>query len=155
MKGFKMANTTSADRNNQGTVAAITAGVTITGTIECPAELQIGGRVEGDVHCHTLFLEEDGAIVGDVVAERIRVAGVIEGTVEAIDVAIEPTGRVVGTITYGRLKVGAGGILEGTMKRRPVEASATVTPIPVESASLKLVDVAAAEPAKQRRVYVD
>lgn len=147
-----MANTTSADRNNQGTVAAITAGVTVTGSVDCAAELQIGGRIDGDVRCHTLFLEEDGAVSGDIVAERVRVAGLVEGTVEAVDVAIEPTGRIVGSITYGRLKVGAGGILEGTVKRRPVEATAA-TAAPVEGGSLKLVD--AGEAAKPRRVYVD
>lgn len=142
-----MANTTNAERTNQGVVPAITAGVTVTGSIECAAELQIGGQINGDVRCHTLFLEEGGVVTGDITAERVRVAGNVDGTIEAVDVAIEPTGKVEGTVIYSRLKVGAGGILEGMMKRRPGEAA------PVESGNLKLVE--GADPGKPRRVYVD
>lgn len=141
-----MANPTSAANGGQANVAAITAGLTIRGNVEGAAELQIGGQVEGDVQCHTLFLEEGGAVTGDITAERIRVAGTVEGTIDAADVAIEPTGRVAGTVNYTRLKISAGGVLEGTVKRRPAETAP-------EGGNLKLVEPA--EAAKPRRVFID
>jgi cytoskeletal protein CcmA (bactofilin family) len=67
---------------------------------------------------------------------------------EVGDLAVEPGGSVSGTITYARLKVGAGGIVEGSFKHRASEAA------PAEKGSVKLVDDTA-ERTNLRRAYVD
>lgn len=136
---------TSNGNGGRGAVAAITAGVTVTGSIDASAELQIGGRVEGDIRCYTLFVEEDGEIVGDISAERVRVAGMVDGTIEASDIAIESTGRVTGAIIYDRLKIGAGGILEGSARHEPAAAA-------VDGGTLKLVET---EPSEPHPYFVD
>jgi cytoskeletal protein CcmA (bactofilin family) len=137
---------TVADRgkNSRDTVAGIGPGITITGDVESSVELQIGGRVNGDVRCQTLFLDETGVVSGTIRAERVRVSGSVEGNVDTVDLAIEATGRIAGNVTYARLKVMPGGIMDGSMTHRPAEGSSA------EQNNLKLVEAAAAAP---RRVY--
>ncbi|RHW19333.1 polymer-forming cytoskeletal protein [Sphingomonas gilva] len=135
------------DKSGREAVAGIGKGIVVIGDIECASEIQIGGRVMGDVRCQTLFVEPGGTIVGSVNAGQVRVSGLVEGTIEAGDLAVESTGSVSGTITYTRLKVSAGGVLDGSFKHRPEEE------VSVETGPLKLVE--SSEPANPRRVYVD
>lgn len=137
----------NADRGKNAAVAAIGPGIVITGDVESSVELQIGGRINGDVRCQTLFLEESGTIAGSIRAERVRVSGRVDGDVDTVDLAIEPTGRISGGVTYARLKVSPGGIMDGTMTHRPADASATG-----DGSNLKLVE-GAAERSGPRRVY--
>lgn len=110
------------DTIDRPSAASITAGIVITGDVECAGALQISGRVQGEVRCPTVFVDEGGSVLGGVHAERVRVSGTVEGTIEAGDLAIEPGGRVSGTIGYARLKVTAGGIAEGNLQHRGSEA---------------------------------
>lgn len=128
--------------------AAIIAGkLTITGDISCEGELQVGGQIIGDVRCGTLFVEEGGAIKGDVEAERLRLSGTVDGTIDTRDLAVESTGHAMGTLTYERLKVSAGGVIEGSLHHRATEPVTRSEP-----EQPKVVDLDAAKP---RRVYVD
>jgi cytoskeletal protein CcmA (bactofilin family) len=118
-------NTRSNGPDN-GTVAApdiaiIGTGITITGNVEADVDLQIDGRVNGDVRCGTLLLSEAGTVAGMIIAERVRLSGQVEGGVDAADVAIEPTARVKGELSYSRLRISTGAIFEGTMVHRPLD----------------------------------
>ena len=149
----------SRDKANTDAVSVIGNGITITGEVQCTTDLQVEGRVNGDVRCATLFLNVGGVIAGTVRADRVRVSGTVEGNIEAGDLAIEPTARVTGDILYSRLKVATGGVMEGTMKRRPTDDTIALAPEP--ATPLKLVEPEAPQPApvaqvaQPRRVYVD
>lgn len=130
------------------TVATIGAGIRITGDVECETELQVGGQIIGDIRCETLFLDEGGAIVGKVRADRIRVAGSIEGPVDAVDLAVEATGKLVGEAAYSRLKIVPGGVISGAFVHRPINESPPET-------GLKLVEGTDTAPPQPRRVYGD
>jgi cytoskeletal protein CcmA (bactofilin family) len=140
-------------------VIGIGNGITIIGEVQCTTDLQVEGRVNGDIRCNTLFLNVGGVIAGTIRADRVRVSGTVEGNIEAGDLAIEPTARVTGDILYSRLKVATGGIMEGTMKRRPTDDTIAATPEP--ATPLKLVEPEPPQPApvaqvaQPRRVYVD
>jgi len=84
------------------------ARISITGNVACSTDLQIAGRVQGDVRCSTVFVDEGGAVAGGTYAERVRVSGSVEGTIESGDFAVEPGGRVSDNVSYARLKVSAG-----------------------------------------------
>lgn len=133
-------------------VAIISSGVTITGEVSSTIDLQIDGRVHGDVRCTTLFLGESGVLEGNIEADRIRVSGTIEGNVTAGDVAVEATGRIHGDVAYSRLKVTAGAVIEGMIRHQDNGKAAVATPAET-AASLKLVE--AGEAASQRRVFGD
>jgi cytoskeletal protein CcmA (bactofilin family) len=136
-------------------VSVVGANIVITGNIEPVAgaaavDLQIEGRVHGDVRCATLVLGETGSIKGSVYSDRARLAGTIEGAIDTKDLAIEATARVSGDIAYERLRVANGAIVEGQMKWRSAAKDAG------EGGNLKLVtQPAAAAEAKPKVVYIE
>ena len=148
----------SRDKTNTDAVSVIGNGITIIGEVQCTTDLQVEGRVNGDIRCATLFLNVGGTIAGTIRADRVRVSGTVEGNIEAGDLAIEPTARVTGDILYSRLKVATGGVMEGSLKRRPSDDKVVM---PEPAAPLKLVEPEApAVPQvtsvqQPRRVYVD
>jgi cytoskeletal protein CcmA (bactofilin family) len=109
-------------------IAIIGSGITITGNVEADVDLQIDGRVNGDVRCGTLLLSENGTVAGRIIAERVRLSGHVEGGVDAVDVAIEPTARVKGELSYTRLRIATGAIFEGSMAHRPAEMQESEQP---------------------------
>lgn len=148
-----MERSDSRDKNNTDAVSIIGAGITITGDVRSTTDLQVDGRIDGDIHCATVLLSEGGVVAGSIHAERVRVSGTVEGDIEAGDLAIEPTANVKGNISYIRLKVATGGVIEGALTRRAGEAPAAVIapPAPEPASNLKLVETETAP----RRVYVD
>lgn len=144
-----MERSDSRDKNSQDAVSIIGPGITITGEVRSTTDLQVDGRINGDIHCATVLLSESGVVTGNIHADRVRVSGTVDGDIEAGDLAIEPSARVKGNVSYIRLKVATGGLIEGTLAHRAVEAAPVVVP---EPGNLKLVESEAAPP---RRVYVD
>lgn len=129
------------DSNDKKAMSVIGADIVIIGNIEASVDLQIEGRVEGDVRCATLILGETSVIKGRVFATRVKVSGNVEGAVDTRDLAVEATGTVSGEITYARLRVSNGGSIEGKLTRKPLEETAE------EGTKLKLVEKPAPEPA--------
>lgn len=117
-QGNNMDRSDSRDKLNNDAVSIIGPGITITGEVRSTTDLQIDGRINGDVHCATVLLSEGGVVAGKIHADRVRVSGSVEGDIEAGDLAIEPTAQVKGNVTYARLKVATGGVIEGMLTRR-------------------------------------
>jgi cytoskeletal protein CcmA (bactofilin family) len=137
-------DTPERDKNDKGdknAMSMIGADIVVTGNIEAKVDLHIEGRVNGDVRCATLILGENSSVNGSIYADRVRVSGTVEGAVETKDLAVEATARVVGDVTYDRLRVANGGVIEGSMKRRAVEESAS------DAGKLKLVGPSEPAPA--------
>src|SRR5665213_1813963 len=106
-------------RNETGSV--IGAGITVTGNIEASVDLQIHGKVTGDVRCATLLLGEHGEVHGNIHAERVRVAGLVEGSIETGELAVEASARIAGDVVYSRIRVANGGIIHGKIKHQASE----------------------------------
>lgn len=144
-----MERTDTRDRQAREAVATIGSGVVITGDVACETELQIDGRIHGDVRCPTVFLGSDGQVDGSIHGDRVRISGTVDGGIIAGDLALEPTAQVNGDVEYARMKVTAGAVISGTIRHRPVEERAADT-------GLKLVDPPKADAANAaRRVYGD
>lgn len=127
--------------------ATIGAGVTIKGDVEAEVDLQINGRVDGNVRCGTVILDERAVVTGSIVAERVRVAGRVEGGIEATDLALEAGAHVKGDVTYSRLRISNGGIFEGTMKHRSLVEE------PAETERLKVVNGTGDPKQQQQKVH--
>ncbi|HEX9947576.1 MAG TPA: polymer-forming cytoskeletal protein [Allosphingosinicella sp.] len=93
----------------------IGSGIFVDGNIVANVDLQIRGKVLGDVRCETLVLSEQGEIRGNVIADRVRLAGSVEGAIDTGDLAIEATARVQGDLTYSRIKMATGAVVQGRM----------------------------------------
>jgi cytoskeletal protein CcmA (bactofilin family) len=101
--------------------SVIGSGIFVDGNIDAEVELQIRGKVVGDVRCETLVLGEKGEIRGNIIADRVRLSGRVGGAIDTGDLAIEATARVQGDLTYSRIKMAAGAVVEGRMSHVPRE----------------------------------
>ena len=139
-------DSSAGDQLAGGPVSIIGADIVVTGNIDATVDLQIEGKVVGDVRCATLILGPESSIDGNIRAERVRVSGTVKGSIEARDLAIEASATVTGDVAYERLRIASGGALEGTLRRLSTEEGTT------EAAKLKLVQ----PPQKQPdAVYIE
>jgi cytoskeletal protein CcmA (bactofilin family) len=95
----------------------ISADLAVVGDISTPGEVQLEGKVLGDVHCSHLTIGPTGRVEGDVFAEHVAVFGEIAGKVSARDVFVTATGKVDGGLIVENLAVEPGGHFEGHCTR--------------------------------------
>lgn len=125
----------------QGTMSVMGPDITVTGNIEALVDLNIEGRIVGDVRCATLVLGATSVVTGSIKADRVRVSGKVEGAIETTDLAIEAGAHVKGDVSYSRIRIANGAILEGQLTHKPVEESDA-------EVKLTLVEKPAAAPTK-------
>ncbi|MEM9190303.1 MAG: polymer-forming cytoskeletal protein [Myxococcota bacterium] len=85
------------------------------GTLRAGGDLEIHGRVEGDVKAEgTIRVGAKGVICGQVAAPELVVSGRIEGSVEIHGhLHMCKGGTIAGEASYGSLQVDRGGVIEG------------------------------------------
>ena len=104
-----------ATRSN-GVPSIISAEVTVRGTMLSTGDLQVDGKVEGDVRAFSLVIGDKSVIVGDVFAEDVVVRGRIEGSICARKVQLCSTCHVAGNILHESLSVESGAFFEGNCR---------------------------------------
>lgn len=111
---FSSSKNLPADRRQGGaSLSYIGAEAVITGGLVSPAEFHIDGRVEGDVHCHSLVQGHKGAILGNIAADEVRLAGLVDGTVWALTVMLDTSARITGDVSCETLSIATGAQVEG------------------------------------------
>jgi cytoskeletal protein CcmA (bactofilin family) len=99
------------------TPSIITAEMVVTGDLQSPGDVQIEGRVIGQIKVNRLILAEGAAVTGDIIAKEVRICGTLRGTVSSSLVTLTQTGRVIGDIFHELLSIETGGQLEGRCHR--------------------------------------
>ena len=99
-----------------GVPSIISGDLTVTGTLVSSGEVQIDGRVEGDVRAASLVIGEKASISGDVYADEAIVRGRVEGGIRARRVQLCATAHVEGNILHEALSVEAGAFFEGNCR---------------------------------------
>ena len=94
----------------------ISADLVVTGTLKSTGDVQIDGRVEGDVYSASLVIGEKALIHGDVAAEEVTVRGRVEGSIRARKVLLASTCRVQGNILHEAFAVETGAYFEGNCR---------------------------------------
>ena len=94
----------------------ISADLVVTGTLKSTGDVQIDGRVEGDVYSASLVIGEKALIHGDVAAEEVTVRGRVEGSIRARKVLLASTCRVQGNILHEAFAVETGAFFEGNCR---------------------------------------
>jgi cytoskeletal protein CcmA (bactofilin family) len=131
----------------------ISADLTVNGTLNSTGDIQIDGRVEGDVFSTGLVIGEKAYIHGDVLAEDVTIRGRVQGGVRARKVLLCSTCHVEGNILHEAFAVEAGAFFEGncrhsdnplaedpsrktmeTKSSTPVPPVSVIAPIPAPSA---------------------
>lgn len=118
-----------ASRSGNRTLSIIGNDVHIVGNISTAGEMQIDGRVDGDIRCGTLIVGESAHLTGEIIADTVRVHGALTGRITAQTVVIARSANVVGDIVHDSLQIDAGAKLEGRLLRKEDDALAqTQTP---------------------------
>lgn len=127
----------------------ISADLVVNGTLTSSGDIQIDGRVEGDVNSAGLVIGEKAFINGEIMADDVTVRGRVQGSIRARKVLLAATCHVEGNILHEAFSVEAGAFFEGNCRhsdnplaeehrrtadyeRKPVSA-APPPPKPVES----------------------
>ena len=92
--------------------------VVVSGDLATSAQLQVDGRIDGNVRCGQLCQGETGIIAGDILADEARVGGLVQGTVNAASVIVEASARITGDVTYETISIAAGARIDGRLARR-------------------------------------
>lgn len=94
----------------------ISADLVVTGTLTSTGDIQIDGRVEGDVRSAGLVIGDKAMIHGEVYAEEVTVRGHVQGGIRAKKVLLCATCHVEGNILHEAFAVEAGAFFEGNCR---------------------------------------
>ena len=134
----------------------------VRGRITGAGDVEIAGRVEGDVACSgDVLVESGGLVAANIAARRIVVRGAVKGDLTAEDaVILEAGARVVGDLRAPRIAIAQGGMVRGHVQTgsagaaRPRSAAAATSRVAVPAAAPRAAATAAARveqaPAKKQ-----
>ena len=94
----------------------ISSDLTVTGTLASTGDIQIDGKIEGDVQSTGLVIGDKAFIHGDVMAEDVTVRGRVQGSIRARKVLLAATCRVEGNILHEAFAVETGAFFEGNCR---------------------------------------
>ena len=132
----------------------ISADLVVNGTLTSTGDIQVDGRVEGDVHSCGLVIGDKASVIGEIFAEDVTVRGRIEGSIHARKVLLCATCHVEGNILHEAFSVETGAFFEGSCRHsdNPLEAgkrgdepSATAPLLPLPARAAATVTAGAAE----------
>ncbi len=89
----------------------------VTGDVVSEGEIQIDGKVTGDIRCTMLTIGVTGCVTGQVFADYALVRGKVDGRIRAHNVTLARTARVVGDIIHESLMIEPGAFIEGRCER--------------------------------------
>lgn len=95
----------------------ISADMKIVGSVESAGDVQMDGRVEGDVTSRTLTVSDSATVHGSITADTVRIAGTVKGGIHAKSVTLIRTAKVDGDIVHEALAIETGASFEGQSRR--------------------------------------
>src|ERR1700743_2792817 len=94
----------------------ISADLVVNGTLSSTGDIQIDGRVEGDVRSAGLVIGDKAFIQGEIMADDVTVRGRVQGGIRARKVLLCTTSHVEGNILHEAFAVEAGAFFEGNCR---------------------------------------
>lgn len=89
----------------------------IVGQVFSTGDIQIEGRLDGDLRSHAVTIGEQAQITGEVAGETVTVFGKVKGTIRAKQVYLCATCEVDGDVINEALAIKSGAKLNGAVKR--------------------------------------
>ena len=104
-------------RTSRSTVPSIiSADLVVKGMLVSAGDIQIDGRVEGDIRASALVVGEKASIEGDIYAEDATIRGHIHGSIHARKVQLCSTCRVEGNVLHEAISMESGAFFEGNCR---------------------------------------
>lgn len=94
----------------------ISNDLAIVGRLTSTGDIQIDGRVDGDIHAGSATVGEKGNVEGEIVAEEVAIHGKVQGAIRARKVFLAGTSHVEGTILHEEFSIEVGAFFEGNCR---------------------------------------
>jgi len=94
----------------------ISTDMTMQGSLSSNGDIQIDGRVEGDIRSVGLVIGEKAEVHGEIYAEDVTVRGKVVGHIKARKVLLAATSHVEGDILHEAFAVESGAFFEGNCR---------------------------------------
>ena len=126
----KAAPSASTSKSVQPTSAPSILGrdIAITGDIKTDGDVQIDGRLDGNIIAGNVTVGEQGAVNGKITAKSVHIRGKVNGKVDSIVVELAETANVQADLVQDQLMIANGAFFDGKCARKSA-APATATPI--------------------------
>ncbi|MGQ0741724.1 MAG: bactofilin family protein [Alphaproteobacteria bacterium] len=107
----------ASKRVARSTVPSIISGdLVVKGTLVSAGDIQVDGRIEGDIRAGALVVGEKASIEGDIMAEEATIRGHVHGSIRARRIQLCATGRVEGNILHEALSMESGAYFDGNCR---------------------------------------
>jgi len=106
----------AAKRGRVSAPSIISTDMEIQGSLRSGGDMQIDGRVEGDIRSVGLVIGENAEVHGEIFAEDVTVRGKVTGRIRARKVLLAATCRVEGDILHEAFAVESGAFFEGNCR---------------------------------------
>jgi len=128
--------------------SVISAELIVKGTLISGGDVQVEGKIDGDIRASGLVIGEKAIVVGDIYAEEAVVRGRVEGSIRARRVQLCATCHVEGNILHEALAVESGAFFEGNCRHtdNPLADAPEATP-PVPKSTRSASGTTAPRPA--------
>ena len=110
--------------------SVLSSDLQVTGNLTTSGDIQIEGRIDGDIRAHLLTVGEGATVKGEVTADDVVVNGRVIGRVRGLKVRLTSTARVEGDVIHKTIAIESGAHFEGSVQRQdnPLDASASKGP---------------------------
>ena len=97
--------------------SVLSSDLIVKGNLLTAGDIQIEGKVEGDIQAHLLTVGETSEIKGEIIADDVIINGKVIGCVRGLKVRLTNKARVKGDIIHKAIAIESGAHFEGTVQR--------------------------------------
>lgn len=144
-------NRKAPQKQNTSAPSILGSDLSIKGDIVSDGDIQIDGRLEGNITASRVTIGESGSVTGSVKAKWVHIRGRVSGALTSNVVEMAATANVQADIAQDQLTIANGAFFDGKCKRltpiqpaaKPVSAAhvavqaSKVEPIPTSTTSVK------------------
>ena len=95
----------------------LASSFSLKGSISCKGELQIDGRVNGNINGEKVILGPDSSMDGTLTADEVIISGKFKGKIKGKSIRLETGALVDAEITYEILAIEDGSSVNGIVKK--------------------------------------
>lgn len=128
----KKASSVAPTQNRSAAVPSLlSSDLIITGDIKTDGEVQIDGRLDGNVTAGKITIGEQGVVNGKIVGAIVQVRGKVTGMIDAMSIEFADTANVQADLVQDKLVIANGAFFDGKCTRK------STAPTPIKAATKK------------------